>query len=203
MLNCCIERKKARESSSEEKGDVPETPPSMKQTVKSPQQGALVSSGGDWEGDVKSPHQGALVSSSSEGGWEGDLSSEDEFFECADEDQQQPMETSDTTEGATQATSESVIDTRSDCSDNTVRSQSTSPGVKTLKCESTSSIQSSLDTDVSFTESWTHMPEGRRQPYLHHTLLHHPQQTLYIPLTQEPSPMTEDMLEQHADVLSR
>ncbi|XP_056322006.1 rab3 GTPase-activating protein catalytic subunit [Danio aesculapii] len=45
-------------------------------------------------------------------------------------------------------------------------------------------------------------PEGRLQPHGTHTLLN-TQEPLYIPVTQEPAPMTEDLLEEQSEVLAK
>ncbi|XP_058050021.1 rab3 GTPase-activating protein catalytic subunit isoform X2 [Ahaetulla prasina] len=45
-------------------------------------------------------------------------------------------------------------------------------------------------------------PEGRLHPYGNMKLLH-PGQPLYVPVTQEPAPMTEDLLEEQSEVLAK
>ncbi|XP_061299623.1 rab3 GTPase-activating protein catalytic subunit isoform X1 [Pezoporus flaviventris] len=45
-------------------------------------------------------------------------------------------------------------------------------------------------------------PEGRLHPHGKLTLLH-PGEPLYIPITQEPAPMTEDLLEEQSEVLAK
>ncbi|XP_039198299.1 rab3 GTPase-activating protein catalytic subunit isoform X2 [Crotalus tigris] len=45
-------------------------------------------------------------------------------------------------------------------------------------------------------------PEGRLHPYGNMKLLH-PGQLLYVPVTQEPAPMTEDLLEEQSEVLAK
>uniref|UniRef100_A0A8C5WWA4 Rab3 GTPase-activating protein catalytic subunit n=1 Tax=Laticauda laticaudata TaxID=8630 RepID=A0A8C5WWA4_LATLA len=45
-------------------------------------------------------------------------------------------------------------------------------------------------------------PEGRLHPYGTMKLLH-PGQPLYVPVTQEPAPMTEDLLEEQSEVLAK
>uniref|UniRef100_A0A0B7ASM6 Rab3 GTPase-activating protein catalytic subunit n=1 Tax=Arion vulgaris TaxID=1028688 RepID=A0A0B7ASM6_9EUPU len=54
----------------------------------------------------------------------------------------------------------------------------------------------------NFKDSLTHRPEGRMVPLKNVYLLVSGEQ-LYVPITQEPSPMTEDMLEEHAEVLAK
>nr|XP_006117129.1 rab3 GTPase-activating protein catalytic subunit isoform X1 [Pelodiscus sinensis] len=51
-------------------------------------------------------------------------------------------------------------------------------------------------------ESATLKPEGRLHPHGKLTLLH-PGEPLYIPITQEPAPMTEDLLEEQSEVLAK
>jgi hypothetical protein len=186
MLNCCIERKKAREAHHNSSTDLKSPRKSKSNTVNSP-----ATHGWDWD---KTPSE----------------SSEEEFFECPDEEYEpienfetklensnKPIETVNTSSASQ---SDSVLQTSSKNTTNKNSSQS-----KELKSESCSSVHDSesQDTDVSFTETWTHQPEGRRAQYLNMTLLGHPTEPLYIPLTQEPAPMTEDMLEEQAEVLSK
>ncbi|XP_041120289.1 rab3 GTPase-activating protein catalytic subunit-like [Polyodon spathula] len=45
--------------------------------------------------------------------------------------------------------------------------------------------------------------EGRLHPHGKLTLLHYIQEPLYIPVTQEPAPMTEDLLEEQSEVLAK
>ncbi|XP_010573450.1 PREDICTED: rab3 GTPase-activating protein catalytic subunit isoform X4 [Haliaeetus leucocephalus] len=51
-------------------------------------------------------------------------------------------------------------------------------------------------------ESVNLKPEGRLHPHGKLTLLH-PGEPLYIPITQEPAPMTEDLLEEQSEVLAK
>jgi Rab3 GTPase-activating protein catalytic subunit len=62
------------------------------------------------------------------------------------------------------------------------------------------------DDDVTSTEQSSRptknvVPEGRLKKFDNLTLLNKPSESIYVPLTQESTPMTEDMLEQHASVL--
>ena len=47
----------------------------------------------------------------------------------------------------------------------------------------------------------TFKPDGRSKKFGKLTLLNNPNEFIYVPITQEPTPMTEDMIEQHASVL--
>ena len=47
----------------------------------------------------------------------------------------------------------------------------------------------------------TFKPDGRSKKFGKLTLLNNPNEYIYVPITQEPTPMTEDMIEQHASVL--
>lgn len=58
------------------------------------------------------------------------------------------------------------------------------------------------NSNDKFKDSLTHRPEGRLVPLKNVNLLVTGEQ-LFIPITQEPSPMTEDMLEEHAEVLAK
>ncbi|KAK6194420.1 hypothetical protein SNE40_000056 [Patella caerulea] len=54
----------------------------------------------------------------------------------------------------------------------------------------------------SFADTASHKPDGRLAPIKDLKLLNSGEQ-VYIPITQEPAPMTEDMLEEHAEVLAK
>ncbi|XP_064598105.1 rab3 GTPase-activating protein catalytic subunit-like [Liolophura sinensis] len=53
-----------------------------------------------------------------------------------------------------------------------------------------------------FKDSISYRPDGRLRPYGDLKLLDSGE-TLYIPITQEPAPMTEDMLDEHAEALAK
>ena len=60
----------------------------------------------------------------------------------------------------------------------------------------------SLESSNFFTDSASFQAEGRLKPHGNLKLLN-VDEILYVPMTQEPAPMTEDMLEEHAEVLAR
>lgn len=60
----------------------------------------------------------------------------------------------------------------------------------------------SVVSDSAFKESFSHRPEGRLAPFQDLKLINC-EEKMYIPITQEPAPMTEDMLEEHAEVLAK
>ena len=60
----------------------------------------------------------------------------------------------------------------------------------------------SIQSESAFQESFTHKPEGRLAPFQDLYLVNC-NERMYIPVTQEPAPMTEDMLEEHAEVLAK
>lgn len=64
------------------------------------------------------------------------------------------------------------------------------------------SMEVSGTSSSSYMDSITHKPEGRLAKSGDLKLLNS-DEPLYIPITQDPSPMTEDMLEEHAEVLAR
>ena len=218
MLNCCIERKIAREKA----GSSP---------TKSPYRARSFSGVND------------RVDSMSDKS-EFSTSSDDEFFDFADSDEEteeslkpQRRKKSSTCDTDTQAaTSQSeaapktdeqmeVCDSQSDSSSiatgdiNLSRSSLSLSGVpKTDRSDSVSSSSrksakfrvkssqsakaSDSETEMSFTDSFTHQPEGRQKQFGELKLLNH-NEFLYVPITQEPAPMTEDQLEEHAEVLAK
>jgi len=59
-----------------------------------------------------------------------------------------------------------------------------------------------LDLSLDFADSLLYQAAGRLKPCSDLRLLN-VDEHLYVPVTQEPAPMTEDMLEEHAEVLAR
>ena len=130
-----------------------------------------------------------------------DSSDEEEFFECDNENVSDEKDV-DTSVGAentdvkeaegrqnTGNHSESDLDCDQDANNSLTGSQSV-----------TSSI--SVQSESAFKETFTHKPEGRLAPFQDLKLINCDEK-LYIPVTQEPAPMTEDMLEEHAEVLAK
>ncbi|NXI72865.1 RB3GP protein, partial [Anseranas semipalmata] len=145
MLNCCIERKKARDEG--KRGNMSDRSPggSSGDTGK----------GADHSGDnPKETDKEKEVGKS----WESWSDSEEEFFECLSdtEDLKGNGQENGKKGGAKEGSKEPV----------------------NLK------------------------PEGRLHPHGKLTLLH-PGEPLYIPITQEPAPMTEDLLEEQSKVLAK
>ena len=71
---------------------------------------------------------------------------------------------------------------------------------------SLSSVQSpsSTPSDGSFLDVYGHQPEGRLKPCDGGLrLLNNEREFVYIPVTQETAPMTEDTLDEHAEVLTK
>uniref|UniRef100_A0A914Y5P6 Rab3 GTPase-activating protein catalytic subunit n=1 Tax=Panagrolaimus superbus TaxID=310955 RepID=A0A914Y5P6_9BILA len=58
------------------------------------------------------------------------------------------------------------------------------------------------ETPLTLTDTVNFEPEGRLQKSETLKLLNRPEQPLYVPITQDRSPMTEDMLEEHAEYLA-
>ena len=58
------------------------------------------------------------------------------------------------------------------------------------------------DVEGSFKDSWTHQAEGRLRKCGDMKLLNQDEWS-YIPVTQQPAPMTEDLLDEHAEVLAK
>ena len=73
-------------------------------------------------------------------------------------------------------------------------------GIESQPRDSISSV--SVQSDSAFQETFTHKPEGRLAPFQDLTLVNC-NEKMYIPVTQEPAPMTEDMLEEHAEILAK
>ncbi|XP_053899219.1 rab3 GTPase-activating protein catalytic subunit isoform X3 [Malaclemys terrapin pileata] len=146
MLNCCIERKQARDEGKKTYTSDRSPSGSSCDTGK-----AVVRSGGDYQKETEK-ERGEVGKS-----WESWSDSEEEFFECL----------SDTEE---------------------LKGNGQENGKK--------------GTKEGSKESANLKPEGRLHPHGKLTLLH-PGEPLYIPVTQEPAPMTEDLLEEQSEVLAK
>ncbi|XP_048775837.1 rab3 GTPase-activating protein catalytic subunit-like isoform X2 [Ostrea edulis] len=107
-----------------------------------------------------------------------DSSSDDEFFECGDEGE-------DSEDGCTEMEVETVM----------AKDKSAADGDMV-------SLEMSMTSSSSYVDTATNKPEGRLAKSGDLKLLNS-EEPLYIPITQDPSPMTEDMLEEHAEVLAR
>jgi len=144
MLNCCIERRKARESS----------------------QYSDVSMTDGHSSVVKHVSQ-----------TDDDDDDDDEFYECESD------------------TAASVADTSP--------TQVKSDAVLTRQCDDADGWRDAgLESSLEYTDSLLYQADGRLKLCSDLRLLN-VSECLYVPVTQEPAPMTEDMLEEHAEVLAR
>ncbi|XP_041356173.1 rab3 GTPase-activating protein catalytic subunit-like [Gigantopelta aegis] len=175
MLNCCIERKRKRESmgynleSSPRENSLPKDADLNDQTV-------LCNDNSETVSPKATPN-----SSKADFVASGGSSSDDEFFECEDE-KSEAAKTAPKDEAKENVPDDHVDEYNTD----------------TLKQQN--STESCLSE--TFTDTVTHKPEGRLAPCKDLKLLSSGE-PMYIPITQEPSPMTEDMLEEHAEVLAK
>ncbi|XP_060585547.1 rab3 GTPase-activating protein catalytic subunit-like [Ruditapes philippinarum] len=162
----------------------------------------------------------------------GESSDEEEFFECNDDENNQSGEKDEDTSAGNQ-TAENVqqmqdenqsdnegnqsVNNEDNQSDNEMEcepvnisqtsSQNTSLTDSQIR-ELTGSEQrqsvsnASVSSDTAFKDSYSHKPEGRLALFQDLKLVNC-EEKMYIPITQEPAPMTEDMLEEHAEVLAK
>ncbi|KAK3589406.1 hypothetical protein CHS0354_020737 [Potamilus streckersoni] len=211
MLNCCIERKIKREQLHKGYTGEPDSPLSSlrdKITGSTAAHNSSISQLGD-KGEVKTVDSSGPKTNPKKA-QSFDSSSEDEFFECEEEndtvkekDSQSEIEKESLEQSETEmeAVDESAIE--NETADQSVDSE------KEEKVKGSSAINSkteddavSLTSESSFKDSLTHNPEGRLAPHGELKLLYTGEQ-MYIPVTQEPAPMTEDMLDEHAEVLAK
>ena len=169
MLNCCIECKIKRESSGFGYG------PDSLNAHNTPSDALLESTSAS--STQNSLHKVGSIASSS-----GD-DEDDEFFECEDDENENPNEE--------QATAQKI----------SVEAQENARVKKASKSSAEDEVLSTKSDVSQYQDSQTHRPEGRMVSMKNYFLLCTGEQ-LYIPITQEPSPMTEDMLEEHAEVKS-
>uniref|UniRef100_A0A8C7VGN4 Rab3 GTPase-activating protein catalytic subunit n=1 Tax=Oncorhynchus mykiss TaxID=8022 RepID=A0A8C7VGN4_ONCMY len=145
MLNCCIERKRARD-------DGRKTAEGGKEKERERGRERKVSGTTGTENGRLGPESAEMGREVSPGkSWDSWSDSEDEFFECLSDTEE--MKEAGSTDGE-------------------------KGGAKVAK------------------------PDGRLHPHGKLTLLNS-QEPLYIPVTQEPAPMTEDLLEEQSEVLAK
>lgn len=170
MLNCCIERKIKRESAGYGHEDT--------MLHEAPSSGMLEADISTSCPEIADDTKDERVTAERMGSIGS--SSDDEFFECDDGD-----EDTDTAEN------------REDNEETSVK--------QTVTAKRSMMSEKSVDSTVSemsFKDSLPVKPEGRlaQMKNMYSLATGEP---LYIPMTQEPSPMTEDMLEEHAEVLAK
>ncbi|XP_072328728.1 rab3 GTPase-activating protein catalytic subunit isoform X4 [Scyliorhinus torazame] len=152
MLNCCIERKKARDDG-------------RKQATENALGGSMERKASNSKGTPECSDNKEFVKEnkgepSQQKSWESWSDSEDEFFECLSDTEE--LKDSEMKEG-------------------TAKGEGKDGGKKE-------------------TQKWR--PEGRLHQHGKLTLLR-TGDPLYIPVTQEPAPMTEDLLEEQSEVLAK
>lgn len=123
-------------------------------------------------------------------------SSDDEFYECDNEMTEENKEEEDTTN---EDENNEMIEDDIEEEDGEGGGTEDEEESETLEGEEGSSLESS---DAGFKESASQKAEGRMAPFGDLKSLGSNEQ-MYIPLTQEPAPMTEDMLDEHAEILAR
>lgn len=143
-------------------------------------------------------------------------SSDEEFFECNDENNTENLADEKDIDTATDenqegenvenddADTENQSGSEMDCDPENINEAQTGSvnGNSTSVAGSGSVGNVSILSDSVFKESYSHKPEGRLAPFLDLKLINCDEK-MYIPVTQEPAPMTEDMLEEHAEVLAK
>ncbi|CAL8267074.1 unnamed protein product [Lota lota] len=146
MLNCCIERKRARDESRKASDGGKERERQLSGGGENGRRGPESATGAG---------SGAAREASPGKSWDSWSDSEDEFFECL----------SDQEEAAAAKEGEA---------------EKGGAGSSRAK-----------------------PPDGRLHPHGNMTLLNSSSEPLYIPVTQEPAPMTEDLLEEQSEVLAK
>ncbi|XP_071792280.1 rab3 GTPase-activating protein catalytic subunit-like isoform X2 [Asterias amurensis] len=211
MLNCCIARKKAREDRQSKPQASPDSSsfsaPTPDQTpfswnsseAASPDNGFITPSASSSQltrdelspvGDNPSPvGDDPVVTKDSTDGWEVTINSdsEEEFFECADDSySESPSKSASALES-----SEMEVEVGEESDEVDAKEDAT----RTEKDGGSSMVKSDSLTIKK-------KPVGRLRQCGDLKLLNR-DEPLYIPVTQDPAPMTEDMLEEHAEVLAQ
>lgn len=142
-------------------------------------------------------------------------SSDEEFFECNDQNNSENMTDEKDVDTATENAEdesgngnevENISDTEMECEASGLEEESLPTGSVNENSESVADSESvsnvSAISDSMFKESYSYKPEGRLATFQDLKLINC-EERMYIPVTQEPAPMTEDMLEEHAEVLAK
>nr|XP_032813023.1 rab3 GTPase-activating protein catalytic subunit isoform X2 [Petromyzon marinus] len=186
MLNCCIERKKSREERQRESSSAggvgraggSDTAPS---TSKNGRREAAAGRAGE-----RQQQGGTSAEMAAQKPWDSwSEDSEDEFFECE-------SDLSDGGEGAEEGEEGSTEGTRQ--SGTGVTNEDNASKVAERKEERKAAAAANATAQRK--------PDGRLHQHGEITLIESGE-PLYIPITQEPAPMTEDMLEEQTEVLAK
>ncbi|XP_052237519.1 rab3 GTPase-activating protein catalytic subunit-like isoform X2 [Dreissena polymorpha] len=139
-------------------------------------------------------------------------SSEDEFFECNDarsDSDEKDIDTASENQSTEMTETGNLSETEMDCETGDQSRNMTEPSSETTQVagmENSRTMESlgnlSGMSDSQYKESFTHTPEGRLAAFENQRLINC-DEMMYVPVTQEPAPMTEDMLEEHAEILAK
>ncbi|KAI0217388.1 Rab3 GTPase-activating protein catalytic subunit [Lamellibrachia satsuma] len=194
MLNCCIERKQTHEALQSESStpstdafERKQTHEALQSESSTPSTDAFGSIPIEVDDDNKKEQKGCSTSSDED---------EDEFFECVESSDEASVPVKDRKIGG--GGDAKVRRRRSKRAGDVQKRHSSTK----QKSDDDQSLPEESDTP-SFTDTLTHQPEGRQRPYNDLYLLNIPGEHLYVPVTQEPAPMTEDMLDEQAEVLAK
>ncbi|XP_041477306.1 rab3 GTPase-activating protein catalytic subunit-like [Lytechinus variegatus] len=189
MLNCCIDRKKDREERRKRLYSKDSNPSKSSLSSDQTDDRGSPSRESSAEGGAPSNEQiTRIVRAASSRSKESD-DSEEEFFEC---DDATPPD-----EGGLE---EQSLNSRNLCRENDEHEDMDI----SLEDAESKDVGNEKDQGSGKEEDGKEgmKPEGRLKPCGELRLLH-TNEVLYIPVTQDPAPMTEDMLEEHAEVLAQ
>ena len=240
MLNCCIERKRARATQKEDEeieteidlenetdnNSRNETTPESEEVTKRLDEGEAcareipkepkTAEPMETESESRSDREPVAVvgvkkkrSESSNKSADDDVS-DDEFFECeSGSDDDVSMPPSKVLREAIEAEIDDVTPTQDggDASSNgSTEDQhklTESAEKENTEISDTATLQSPTPSDASFKEAFDRQPEGRSHRCGELRLLGNEREFVWVPVTQDTAPMTEDSLEEHAEVLAR
>nr|XP_006816405.1 PREDICTED: rab3 GTPase-activating protein catalytic subunit-like [Saccoglossus kowalevskii] len=190
MLNCCIARKIARENTSMSQSSSAVSlgtniQPSLSSNSFLPASLSQASFGGS--------DRGSLASSPSNKDEDED---DDEFFECDEDPEEGENEKVGEEELAAAGNSQDVEMEDVEEKDKIERTE------KEEKEKPEKTSDDSSPDEIAFRDTVVYQPEGRLRQCGDLTLICNDDELLYIPITQDPAPMTEDQLEEHATVLA-
>ncbi|OQR78540.1 rab3 GTPase-activating protein catalytic subunit-like [Tropilaelaps mercedesae] len=186
MLNCCIETKNARESCCDQRRHSLDNQCQMEPLAKTGQKNGVMSSRLSLD-----RHQSSKTVTKVD----TDSDSDDNFYECSDS----TTTASTTTSGAKENCQNSIIHEQQEGSDGGDGGLSTAPQTPDELPADCAVIDKNEKVMAAETLSGV-MPEGRLKPCGAFRLIKS-NESLWIPRCQQPSPMTEDMLQEQADAI--
>lgn len=233
MLNCCIERKRARAANKDQDDENESETDEQNETAPEPLEEQKAPEKEEEETKVKTENETAAAASSqdvvvmseskpkvskmsvsSNKSGDGDVSDDDdEFYECESGSESgvefppSKMLRAELEEQLDDVTTSCDVTASPQNLESGDSNQNATNEEKTDTCDNNASktevTNDAAASDTSFNDVCDRQPEGRSQRCGELRLLGNESEYVWVPVTQDTAPMTEDMLEEHAEVLAR